>query len=72
VNLIDGHVTKVLNKREVEAATEWRLIEGDKLFGKKYTVYEVEYWDDGGTDTKELWFEKGKEPNVKEGYVFQH
>lgn len=72
MNLIDGHVIRVLSKRTVDAATEWNLTEDDQLLGKMYTVFKVEYWDDGGTDTKELWFETGKEPDVKKGYVFQH
>ena len=66
MNLIDGHVIRVIDRRIFIPPKEW---DTDKI----YTIFEVEYWDEG-TDSSitELWYEKGKEPDVKEGFVFQH
>lgn len=66
MNLIDGHVIRVISKRSFVPPKDWNT---DKVF----TIFEVEYCDEG-TDsaTKELWYEEGKEPDVKEGFVFQH
>ena len=67
MNLIDGHVTKVLSEPILQTYEK----EDKKLI--YWWEVEVEYWDDGGTDIKKLSFsteEKARE--VKEGYVFQH
>jgi len=72
MNLIDGHVTEVISVKEFEANAVWNLEEGDMLYGKVYTRFTVAYTDMGGTHTTYLDFEKGTEPDIKPGYVFQH
>jgi len=74
MNLIDCHVTKVISVREFNATEEWKLVKGDWGFGNVYTEFMVEYWDDGGQQKKpeQLIFERGTEPDVKPGYIFQH
>lgn len=66
MNLIDAHVIRVISKRTFIPPKDWNT---DKVF----TILKVEYWDDGEDDqVTELWYEKGKEPDVKKGFVFQH
>lgn len=68
MNLIDAHVTKVLEKKNFIAPDDW-----DRP-GSEFDIYIVEYWDDGGQSKTptELWFEKERHVNVDVGYVFQH
>lgn len=74
MNLINCHVTKVISVQEFDANTKWGLPEGHILYGRTYVEFTVEYWDDGGQQKKpeQLIFEKGTEPDIKPGYVFQH
>ena len=67
MNLIDGHVTKVLEKKKFTAPEDWAEP------GKVFDIFVVEYWDDGGDNlVTELWFEEDEGNNVYPGYVFQH
>lgn len=67
MNLIDGHVTKVLEKKKFVAPDDWSTP------GQVFDIFVVEYWDDGGDgQTKELWFKEDEGNNVYPGYVFQH
>lgn len=72
MNVIDFHVTEVLSRREFDPAVEWGVTEGDSLYGKTFVEFKVKGWDDGGVSEEVLYFEKGKEPDIKPGYVFQH
>ena len=72
MNLIDAHVTEVLERKEFDANTVWKLKEGDTLYGKTFVQITVSYWDDGGDNVTDLIYEKGTEPDVKPGFVFQH
>jgi len=67
MNLIDGHVTKVIEKKKFTAPDDW-----GSSAGKVFDIFVVEYWDDGGTNQKELWFDAEENKDVQPGYVFQH
>lgn len=71
MNLLDYKVKRVIGTKEFDATTGWNLSKDDKLNGNKFTIFVVEYDDYGALKTTELWFEKGKEEAIKEGYVFQ-
>lgn len=66
MNLIDGHVTKVIEKKQFTAPDDWATP------GKVFDIFVVEYWDDGGTGQKELWFDAEEKKDIQPGYVFQH
>lgn len=66
MNLIDGHVMKVIDERTFIPPKEWDT-------GKIYTIFKVEYRDeDTDSSVTELWYEKVKESDIKEGFIFQH
>ena len=67
MNLIDGHVTKVIEKKQFVQPDDW--VEP----GKVHDIFVVEYWDDGGGGQKtELWFDAEAHKDIQPGYVFQH
>lgn len=68
MNLIDAHVTKVINKKQYTAPKEW-----NELADTVYDIFTVEYWDDGGGgQVKDLWFKAELNKDIQPGYVFQH
>jgi len=69
MNLINGHVTKVLEKTKFIAPEDW-----GSSAGTVYDIFVVEYWDDGGQQKEptQLWFLESEHKNVDVGYVFQH
>ena len=67
MNLIDGHVTKVISKKQFTQPEDWSFP------GKIHDIFTVEYWDDGGGGrVKDLWFDADKNIDIQVGYVLQH
>lgn len=67
MNLIDCHVTKILSKLKYIATEDW-----GEFAGTVYDIFEVEYWDDGGISSTQLWFREDENKEIDVGYVFQH
>lgn len=68
MNLIDAHVTKVINKKQYTSPADWTPLEGIT-----YDIFTVEYWDDGGGgQITDLWFKADLNMDIQPGYVFQH
>lgn len=67
MNLIDAHVTKVIEKKQYIAPEDWTVP------GTVYDIFTVEYWDDGRERRiKDLWFRADEHMDIQPGYVFQH
>ena len=67
MNLIDGHVTKVIEKKQFVQPDDWSTP------GKVHDIFVVEYWDDGGDgQITELWFDADRHKDIQPGYIFQH
>lgn len=66
MNLIDGRVTKVIEKKQFTAPADWSTP------GKVFDIFVVEYVDDGGDQKTELWFDADEHKDIKPGYIFQH
>lgn len=66
MNLIDGHVTKVIEKKQFVQPDDWSTP------GKVHDIFVVEYVDMGGSGKTELWFDASEHKDIQPGYIFQH
>lgn len=67
MNLIDGYVTKVIEKKKFIEPEDWCNP------GKVHDIFVVEYSDDGGEGlVTQLWFDESKNMDIQPGYVFLH
>lgn len=67
MNLIDGYVTKVIEKKQFVEPEDWCQP------GRVHDIFVVEYSDEGGDGLKtELWFPADEHKDIQPGYVFLH